>query len=133
MITLKSIQSDGKESQETELITEGKLKKTTDGFSISYAESEATGFEGSTTTLTMLGDSQIIMQRKGSTSSNLTIEKGKKHHGHYGTPYGDFIIGITTNDIKSTLTENGGDLYFKYVVDINSSYLSDHEIFVSVK
>lgn len=133
LITLKSVQSDGNDRQETELITAGIFKKHPDGFIISYDESEATGFKGSKTILTTTGDSQVTMQRKGSTSSNLVIEKGKKHHCHYGTPYGDFMIGITTGEIKSSLGENGGDLYFKYVVDINSSYLSDHEIFINVK
>jgi len=133
MITLKSVQFDGKDRQETELITKGKYKKTAVGYEIIYDESEATGYDGSTTTLTAQGDAQVVMQRKGTASSNLVIEKGKKHHCHYGTPYGDFMIGISTNDIKSSLNENGGDLYFKYVVDLNSSYLSDHEIYVSVK
>ncbi len=133
LITLKSIQFDGSDRQETELITEGNFKKSDDGFIITYDESEATGFKGSKTILTTLGDAQVTMQRKGSTSSNLVIEKGRKHHCHYGTPYGDFMIGITAGDIKSSLNDNGGDLYFKYVVDINSSYLSDHEIFISVK
>lgn len=133
MITLKSVQFDGKDRQETELITEGKYKKTTDGYRIIYDESDATGYKGSTTTLTAQGEAQVVMQRRGSTTSNLVIEKGKKHHCHYGTPFGDFMIGITTGNIQSTLDENGGELYFKYVLDINSSYLSDHEIFVSVK
>ena len=133
LITLKSIQHDGKESNETELITEGLYKKTNDGYIITYNESEATGYNGSKTILTTFGENQVTMQRSGSTFSNLFIEKGKKHHCHYGTPYGDFVVGITTKDIKSSLNENGGDLYMNYVVDINSSYISDHEIIINIK
>lgn len=133
LITLKSIQSDGNDSNETELITEGSYKKTADGFIIAYEESEATGYKGSRTILTTIGDTQVTMQRTGSTNSNLFIEKGKKHHCHYGTPFGDFMVGITTKDIKSTLSDNGGDLYLKYIVDINSSYISEHEIIVNIK
>lgn len=133
LITLKSIQSRGKEKEEMELITEGQYKKTDDGFVISYDESEATGYEGSKTILKTIGEKQVIMQRKGSVVSNLIIEKDKKHHCHYGTPYGDFMVGITANDIKSNLDVDGGELYFKYVIDINSSYISDQEIFINVK
>ena len=133
MITLKSIQSTGKDKEEMELITQGKYRKTSDGFVISYDESEATGYEGSKTILTTIGESQVTMERKGSTTSNLVIEKNKKHHCHYGTPYGDFMVGITANDIKSNLDIDGGELYFKYVIDINSSYISDQEIFINVK
>lgn len=133
MITLKSIQSAGNDKEEMELITEGKYRKTSDGFVISYDESEATGYEGSKTILTTIGESQVTMQRKGTVVSNLVIEKDKKHHCHYGTPYGDFMMGITANDIKSNLDSSGGELYFKYVIDINSSYISDQEIFINVK
>lgn len=133
LITLKSIQYDGKDSNETELITEGLYKKTNDGYVITYNESEATGYKGSKTKLTTIGENQVTMERSGSTSSHLFIEKGKKHHCHYGTPFGDFMVGITTKDIKSSLADNGGDLYLKYVVDINSSYVSDHEIIVNIK
>jgi len=133
MIQLKSIQSMGKKKEEMELITKGQYRKTSDGFVISYDESEATGYEGSKTILTTIGENQVTMQRKGSTVSNLVIEKDKKHHCHYGTPYGDFMMGITANDIKSNLDASGGELYFKYVIDINSSYISDQEIFINVK
>ncbi len=133
MITLKSVQNNGEQKLETELITEGSYKKTAEGYVIAYAESEATGFKDSTTVLTAYGDAQVTMQRKGAATSNLVIEKGKKHHCHYGTPYGDFTVGITTGEIKSSLDENGGDLYFKYVIDINSSFISDNEIFINVK
>ncbi len=133
MITLKSVQSSGKDKEEMELITEGLYRKTSDGYIITYDESEATGYEGSKTILTTVGEKQVTMQRKGSTVSNLVIEKGKKHHCHYGTPYGDFMVGITANDIKSNLENEGGELYFKYVIDINSSYISDQEIFINVK
>lgn len=133
LITLKSIQTDGKDKMETELITAGTYFKNDDGFSISYLESEATGFEGSTTLLKTQGNNQVIMERSGKASANLVIEKGKKHHCHYGTPYGDFMVGILAGDIKSTLTDQGGDLYFKYVIDINSSYISDYEMFINIK
>lgn len=133
LITLKSIQYDGDDSSETELITEGSYKKTSEGYIITYDESEATGYKGSKTMLTTIGENQVTMERSGSTTSNLFIEKGKKHHCHYGTPYGDFVVGITTKDIKSSLSDTGGDLFLNYVVDINSSYLSEHEITVNIK
>lgn len=133
MITLKSVQSTGENKEEMEIITEGSYRKTADGYVISYNESEATGYNGSKTVLTTVGEKQVTMQRKGSTVSNLVIEKGKKHHCHYGTPYGDFMVGITANDIKSNLDSAGGELYFKYVIDINSSYISDQEIFINIK
>ena len=132
MITLKSVQIINDDREETELITEGTLKHVDGGYEIQYDESEATGFEGSTTVLSCIGNTFASMQRYGSTSSNLVIEKDKKHHCHYGTPFGEFMVGVYTHKIDNKLTDSGGNVYFKYTLDVNSSYLSDNEVYISV-
>ncbi len=78
-------------------------------------------------------DSFVKMSRTGKANSTLFIEKGKKHHGHYGTPFGDFMIGINTDELKNGIGDNGGDLYMKYTIDVNSDFLSENEIFVNVE
>lgn len=132
-ITLISTQSDGNDKQSTELFTKGKLFVKDSAIVISYEESEATGFEGSVTTLEVYREDKVVMERKGAASSQLIIEKGKKHFCRYGTPYGDFTIGVNASEIKSNLDENGGKLKFCYVLDINASYLGDFEIDIEVK
>ena len=42
-------------------------------------------------------------------------------------------IGIYTHYIKNNLGEDGGTLHMKYTLDINTSYMSDNEIIVTVK
>lgn len=133
MLRLVSLQSDGEDKSKVEILSEGLLRMTDAGYEISYNETDATGFAGSTTKLTVVSDSKVTMERTGAASSTLILEKGKKHHCHYGTPYGDLMVGVTTNSIKSTITENGGTLDFKYVLDINSSYVGDYEINLDVK
>ncbi len=133
MLTLVSVQNDGEEENKVELVSEGTLAKTDAGYEISYKETEATGFVGSTTKLTVCSPDMVVMERYGSTQSSLILEKGKRHNCHYGTPYGAFTVGITTSFIKSTIGENGGKLGFKYVLDINSSFLGDCEINVDVR
>ena len=132
-IRLVSSQSDGEQKEQTELMSEGKYEKLADGYKISYEESEATGYEGSVTTLSVLNGKKVVMERSGSVSSNLVVEMGKKHHCVYGTPYGDFMVGITARSVNSALDDNGGKLYFGYVIDINSSYIGDFEILIEVK
>jgi uncharacterized beta-barrel protein YwiB (DUF1934 family) len=73
------------------------------------------------------------MSRSGSVSSNLIVELGKKHHCVYGTPYGDFMVGVNANYIHSDLGDNGGKLDFRYVIDVNSSYVGDFDISIEVK
>ena len=95
-------------------------------------ESEATGFEGSKTTVTCKGNDIVDIRRQGANNSTLIIEPGTKHHCHYGTPFGDFTVGIYAHKIENSLDEDGGRLYLKYTVDINSSYISDNEIFLTI-
>ncbi len=132
MITMTSIQSVDTDKNKTELITSGTLETTADGVIVSYDESEATGFKGSSTTLTCKGNDWVSIQRTGSSNSNLIVETGKKHHCHYGTPFGDFTVGIYAHSIENSLGSTGGKLYLKYTVDINSSYISDNEIYLTI-
>ncbi len=131
-ITIDSTQIVDGESDKTELFTVGTLEADKDGYKLCYDESEATGFEGSSVTVKLLPDSVTVM-RTGKAVSTLIIERGKKHHCHYGTEFGDFLIGVNTDEIKNDLTENGGEVYLKYTLDINSSLMSENEMRINVK
>ena len=132
-ISLISKQSDGETTEQIELLTEGLFRYDSSGYEISYKETEATGFEGAVTKLSVRNKNRIEMSRTGSATSNMVIELGKKHHCHYGTPYGDFMVGVTAKAIRSDISENGGELDFSYVIDVNSSYVGDFEINIGVK
>ena len=133
-IKLVSSQSDGQNKESTELFSKGTYEISENGYRISYEESEATGFEGSVTALEVdKNEKKVVMTRTGNVASNLIIELGTKHHCIYGTPYGDFTVGVNGTSIVSRLDENGGNLDFHYVIDINSGYIGDFEISIEVK
>jgi len=125
------LEYDGERS-ETELLTYCTIEKNGSSFVISYEESDATGFDGATTTITAEGEKIVSIQRRGTANANLVIETGKKHHCLYGTPYGGLTVGIFTHKISNTLFEGGGSLYLKYTIDVNTSYISDNEIYLDV-
>lgn len=127
-----SKQFDGENNDEIELMTNGTFMHGTKKSVISYDETEATGFEGSKTTLYLNSEKLITLVRSGEVSSRLIIELGKKHHCHYETPYGVFNVGVTAKSIESTINENGGKLFFSYVIDVNSSYVGDFEISLDI-
>ncbi|MCL2037296.1 MAG: DUF1934 domain-containing protein [Oscillospiraceae bacterium] len=136
-INIKSVQiaphSHEEERDTTELFTCGRLisKGNRIGdYTLSYSESEVTGFAGNKISLAVTEDNMVVMRRSGDCPSNLIIEKGKKHHCHYGTPYGDFMVGIYADDVQCNLNENGGGLYMKYTVDINSALMSKNEMYI---
>lgn len=133
MIEMKSIQSIYNDKTETELVTSGKFIRDDESFLISYKDSDATGFKGSETEISVTGNSIASIIRRGSANSDLVIEPGKKHHCHYATPYGEMVIGIYTHKLENNLNDNGGNLYMKYTIDINTSYMSDNEIIMNIK
>lgn len=133
-LNLKSINSVGNDSSKTELNSDGVLRILENGeIEISYEESEATGFKGSTTFIVISPDNLVTLKRVGSAPSILTIEAEQKHLCHYGTPYGDITMGITTHAVRSNITFDGGELYLKYTIDVNGGYVSDNEIYLNVK
>lgn len=133
-LNLKSINSVGNDSSKTELNSDGVLRILDNGdIEISYEESEATGFKGSTTFIVISTDMLITLKRVGSAPSILTIEADRKHLCHYGTPYGVIMMGITTHAVRSNITFDGGELYLKYTIDVNGGYVSDNEIYLNVK
>lgn len=133
IITMKSIQTLPDDKSETELITKGTFEITDDSYIISYDDTEATGFKGATTEISVRGNEFASVIRRGAAASDLILEAGRKHHCQYGTPYGTMEIGVYTNTIKTQLDENGGDVYFKYTLDINTSYISENEIIINIK
>ena len=133
-ITIKSVQTAEGDEDTTELFTYGKFAPLSSGtgYRVTYDESGATGFEGSSVTLDITQD-VVKMLRNGKAYSSLIIERGKKHHCHYGTEYGEFMIGISGDEIRSDVNDSGGDLYLKYTIDINSGLLSENEMFINIK
>ena len=60
--------------------------------SVSYEETEATGMEGSATSVSFLkkDPSIVTMTRDGIVSATLVFEEGKRHHCIYKTPFMPF-------------------------------------------
>ena len=77
-IILRSVQRNEEEENETELRTEGVYEHDGKNWSVSYEESEATGFEDSTTEITGTDGRCVSIVRRGSANSNLMIETGEE-------------------------------------------------------
>ncbi len=131
MISLTSIQRQYGEENKAELLTKATVSKSGGQDVISYEDTSATGFEGSITTITVNGSRSASIIREGTANSVLSLEIGRKHFCQYGTPYGNMQIGVYTHAISNELAKKGR-LYLKYTLDLNSSYLSDNEIIMTI-
>ena len=131
MISLTSVQWQDDEKSETELLTKANFSQSGDNYVISYNDTEATGFEGSVTTITINGNKSASIVRMGTAASVLSLETGKKHYCQYGTPFGSVQLGIYTHSIRNSINKDG-KLYMKYTLDVNSSLISDNEIILTI-
>lgn len=132
LISITSIQWQDGEKSETELLTQAEVILNKNSGTIIYEDTEATGFEGSVTTIKVKGNKEASVIRTGSANSFMSLEVGNRHFCQYGTPFGSMQIGIYTDSIENTLSENGR-LYLKYTLDVNASYLSDNELIINIK
>lgn len=131
MITIKGIYNVNGERDVVELLTCGDFYKKNDDYWLSYDETETTGFEGHRTTL-HVEPSRVTMQRSGKTESQLIVERGCRHQCSYDTGYGAVMVGINGRDIRSTLSEAGGEVDFSYAMDINTALASENRVIIKV-
>jgi len=132
LISLTSIQYQDDDTNKTELLTKAEFVRENGYDIISYEDTSATGFEGSVTTIKVDGCRNASITRQGTANSVLSLEIGRKHFCQYGTPYGCLQIGVYTHAIENTLAKDGR-LYLKYTLDLNSSFLSDNEIIMTMQ
>ena len=83
-------------------------------------------------TVILQDENVVTVIRGGAANSRLTLEKGRRHQCHYNTMFGDLMVGVFTNDVESTLNENGGTLRAAYTLDFNAGLVSKNEIYIKV-
>ena len=133
LINIRSIYNTEDDHDVIELFTTGQYYKRGESYYISYEESEATGFEGSTTTLKVEPEKMVTMSRSGAMNSQLIVERGVRHQCHYDVGCGELLVGVLGSRIKSSLNDKGGGLEVKYSLDINSMYASENEMYIHIK
>jgi len=134
IIKMKTIYITDEGKDETEIITKGVYRKKGSLSQIMYQDSEATGFYDCETKLTARSNAFVSILRRGNQiGSDLMIQCDKKLYSQYTTPMGSICIGVMANQIDNSFNENGGNLYMKYTIDMNGSFVSENEITVNVE
>ncbi len=133
LITVYGTMENDDDSDSIELLTRGNFVLKGDTFYITYKETEATGYTGSTTTVKVEGQSKVSMIRQGDSPSHLIIEKGCRHVCHYDTGAGALTLGVAADEISTKLTNNGGIVQFSYMLDVDSERVSKNSVKITVK
>ncbi len=122
VITIKSIQAyDDEENTSIEMMAEGDFTFQDGKYFIDYEETEATGMEGTSTTIETDGE-YVSLTREGTVDTTLLFIRDRQTTSYYDTPYGTMMMSITTEDMDVALTPEGGRLYIKYRISMNNLF-----------
>ncbi len=134
IITVKTENFDGKETESFELISEGKFGFRDGSYLIKYGDGCLGGDLGDIETVIKVSTAgTATITRSGAYNSRFTLQKGKRCESLYSTPYGQMSMGFYGEEIKSNLTENGGRLTLIYTVDCNKAQINKNTINITVK
>lgn len=120
--------ADGDSEENMEFITEGLLTCQLDQdsgvktYTITYAESELTGMEGSQSSILFRTDDPglVHMVRTGTVSTALTFRAHCRALCTYNTPYYPFQLGIHSLLVDNRLQEEGR-LTLEYIIEIRGA------------
>ena len=115
-----------------EVVTPGKFIIEENGFKAIYEESEISGMEGTTTTLN-IQDNIMVLERVGSTTTNMEIKEGTMAVSLYNTPYGVLNLNVDTEKLNINVNENGGEIYSKYILGLEGQEGITTELNIKIK
>ena len=117
-----------------ELVTEGTLERTEEGFRISYEESDLTGLAGVRTTF-CVKEKEMSLTREGNLNSHMVFREGVPHDSLYEMGFGALMLTVCATKVESNLTDNGGtiDLVYSISVEQNAAGVIDYHLDMKVK
>ncbi len=124
---------EGQTSEQVKLVTDGTMSCNDEGiYSISYAESEITGLEGTVTTFDVAPHC-ITMTRSGALNSQMVFEEGHTHESLYDMGFGALLIGVRARKVESELNEQGGTFHMEYIIKIENDVSGVNEYDVTIR
>lgn len=120
------------EPEVIELVTEGTMEKSEDGWNISYEESSLTGLEGVKTNF-LVQPGKITLSRTGRLQSQMVFQVGLLHESLYRMEFGAMLISVCALDMDYCLSEEGGTVELAYRIEIEHSAGGIVEYFLEIK
>lgn len=124
----------GQEPDEIELVTEGTLEETNDGWKLCYEESALTGLQGVNTTFQIEGKT-ITLIRTGKLNSQMVFREGVPHDSLYQMEFGALMLTVCAVKVSADISESGGVIDLVYSIDVeqNAAGMIDYHLDIQVK
>lgn len=135
MIHVLSLQRGPQGENTIDFTTKGQLieDETKDMSSLVYQE-PSSGMEGVETTLEINSQEEIItLLRKGAIQSQQIFKKDERNYGTYHTPYGQFLMETSVQQLELALERDQGSLFLKYELSLNNNPISGNRLIITYK
>lgn len=120
------------EPEVIELMTDGVMVRRSNGWDISYEESELTGLAGVLTTFRVTPE-KVILKRTGKLRSEMVFQEGCSHESLYQMDFGALMMTVCATRISCELTETGGTLDLEYTIDIENTAMGHIDYHLEIR
>ena len=133
MLTIRGEQRyHGQEPDMVELMTEGELEETPEGWRICYQESDLTGLQGANTTFD-IRPGHVVLSRTGAVESQMVFQEGIRHESLYQLDIGALRVCVCARKIRVDLSSLGGDLDVFYSIEVEETMAGTVRYHITVK
>lgn len=134
LLEIKGIQRIDTQKDKMELTTVGTFEETADAYIINYTEEQEPPTPPIDVCVKISKDEKAVeMTRSGAFNSCLIIEKSKRNLCHYGTEFGDILMGISGHTIDGEYADGKGKFVFTYDIDMNGALVSRNEVRINFR
>ena len=124
------------EAEEISYRTTGKCRRSRDGLKVEYKEPEHTGMGGTVTTLSVLPEGVVSVNRVGTLTEpkgrqvnmHLVFQQNKMHACIYNTGFFPMQLCIRTHELKNSLSAEGGCFDVDYSMEIGGQTTSRNRL-----
>ena len=120
------------DSDTIEVVSPGKYIKLDNGYKATYEETELSGMEGTTTTV-FIKDSEVILEREGTTTTKMVFNEEEPSVSLYNTPFGMLEITVSTSALSIEMDDNGGELTIDYDMAIAGQMPLNTSLYLKIK
>ena len=132
LVSIVGYQFDVNEDDAIELITTGEYYKKNGKHYILYEEHL---MEDSSVTknIMKIGNGTIELVKRGSGAMTMLFEPGRMTYSAYQTPFGEMMVGITTESLSVEEEEHEMRIQIKYELEVNGERISRCEIQMKIQ
>lgn len=132
LVTVVGTQTTEEGAEDTiTLITRGSYFYKNRSYYIVYRESEASGMQGTTTSIKAESD-RVTLNRMGASEFRQVFEKGIHNQGKYVTPYGAMFVRVLPWKVEVDLAEGGGSIDLEYEIEAEAQKLGYNKLNITV-